>query len=993
MKLMKYSWLAALPMLFTACQDDEVVVENQQTDKLIYTLSANVGGESADSRAQIQLNNPLSGEEFFFWNEKDSFNLYQNVYNDEYNQVLSVFNISDDYTEPTQGAGLSATFHTKNPAFADMDYYAFYPGTIKLKANSVSLKFELPTSLDFRYVDVEEGWNTYFQNYMYMMAKGKFSDVENASVSFKHLCSLARITYINKTDSKKTLSQYGIQSTSGASGEFQKFGHDYRYYVHEDYGNVIGQGASVNMQTQGLSVEVGDTIDLYALFYPLAFAPDDTPIKLTMTDYYSRYTYLDLTVADFKAANPGDTAFVAGKRYWFKVTDTEDGLVWTKDYNKVNGISNVVIPSKTFSKALYEYLEHPDRMPGAVTFDADSCAVMKQSDADLVTKLVFNNYRGDNYEIYSLRGIENFSNLDTLECVYTGLAGALDLSQNTALKKVDVSANPGLTSLDVSTLENLIDLRYSEAAISSFEIPKAAVAKIQILHCGRLIDGPANYVPTNINSFISLTDLACYGQAFTLTDEGIKAQLTDLQCYDCGISTLDLTEYPKLRSLACYRNNLTQLVIPEGSVIGNLTCYGNKLTALDVTPLENSLYYLECGIQNIEGNMVLSMTTTQSEKWYDQTIGWLVKANGSNDRVFVNDSTLDTMVVISSTSLSLALKEYYDAKLDTNRVVLNETSHALMDKEFVEQVEVLDFENIKTTIATLNGIENFKSLRKLLCKNTALETIDLSYNTKLDTLHLTNDTALEMLTLNMENLKSLRISGFTALNYLDVSRCYGLTDFALANCARLEILQSSSTSAKVIEGVSSEIKAQLMELRCNYGSPAVLDLKEYPKLEILHCENNGLTSLELSNCPNLIEVMCDGNELTSLDASGLNALRMLFANKNQLTSLKVTDCANLKDVQCHTNKMTALDLSGCASLKMVLCGLQDNANNGKMYVKLHDSMKNMWNNAWSTDDYNEGVECVDTLPDGGDTGEEEEVLPPAATGGAGAGNFTNQGVF
>ena len=75
MNIKKYSWLAALPMIFTACQDD-VLVENQPQGQMIYSLSANVNGGNAKSRAQIQLNNPLSGEEFFYWNEKDSFLLY-----------------------------------------------------------------------------------------------------------------------------------------------------------------------------------------------------------------------------------------------------------------------------------------------------------------------------------------------------------------------------------------------------------------------------------------------------------------------------------------------------------------------------------------------------------------------------------------------------------------------------------------------------------------------------------------------------------------------------------------------------------------------------------------------------------------------------------------------------------------------------------------------------------------------------------------------------
>ena len=72
MKFIKYGWLAALPMIFTACQED-VLVKEQQQDK-IYTLSATMDRGSAMSRAQIQLGNQnAESGETFIWNENDSF--------------------------------------------------------------------------------------------------------------------------------------------------------------------------------------------------------------------------------------------------------------------------------------------------------------------------------------------------------------------------------------------------------------------------------------------------------------------------------------------------------------------------------------------------------------------------------------------------------------------------------------------------------------------------------------------------------------------------------------------------------------------------------------------------------------------------------------------------------------------------------------------------------------------------------------------------------
>ena len=178
---------------------------------------------------------------------------------------------------------------------------------------------------------------------------------------------------------------------------------------------------------------------------------------------------------------------------------------------------------------------------------------------------------------------------------------------------------------------NLTTLKYNETALTTLSIPEEAIPNITVLQFGRqpYIDNPvAVYVP-NINEFTSLTELACYGQEFTLTNPAIKAQLIDLQCYMCNMSELNLTEYSSLIGLTCYANNLTELVIPENSQITSLYCYGNKLTTLDVTPLGDKLNYLWCGAQ--ESELLLKLTESQKNRWNDPENGWYIDADINND--------------------------------------------------------------------------------------------------------------------------------------------------------------------------------------------------------------------------------------------------------------------------------------------------------------------------------------------------------------------------
>ena len=199
MKLNKYSWLAILPMIFTACQED-TLVENQQRDNKVYTLTANMEDGAAMSRAQIQLGKTTSGEELFFWNENDQFNLYLNG-----NTEPNVFTIANDYTEPYEGEQKKATFTTTTPVPIDEEYVAVYPSEVLMEDNSFN--FYINNTLNFNSgTDKIEIWASYLQQNMFMMANGKFEDPDNASVSFNHLCALIRVSYSNQSgDDRKAL--------------------------------------------------------------------------------------------------------------------------------------------------------------------------------------------------------------------------------------------------------------------------------------------------------------------------------------------------------------------------------------------------------------------------------------------------------------------------------------------------------------------------------------------------------------------------------------------------------------------------------------------------------------------------------------------------------------------------------------------------------------------------------------------------------------------
>jgi hypothetical protein len=100
-----------------------------------------------------------------------------------------------------------------------------------------------------------------------------------------------------------------------------------------------------------------------------------------------------------------------------------------------------------------------------------------------------------------------------------------------------------------------------------------------------------------------------------------------------------------------------------------------------------------------------------------------------------------------------------------------------------------------------------------------------------------------------------------------------------------------------------------------------LDVSRLRHLHTLSCDNCGLQELVLGpRHPKLSVISCAGNELTSLSLVGTPALRTLLCSGNQLTSLDLSVSALLFDVDCCMNRLTDIPgLSGAGLLRSLHC--------------------------------------------------------------------------
>ena len=858
MKLNKYIGLAAMAVAFSACQQDMLEGENMQNG--IYTLSGNMAGGAAMSRAQVVLGNTDGSKESFMWNDGDAFALYQNM-------EAHVFTISSNYNEISSENKKAASFTTTNPASAAR-YVAIYPADVVVEDDN-SAKFELQNVINFTNADTQAKqngvWRSYLMKNMFMMAKGTLQDGVTNVVNFEHLCAMARITYTNTTDEAQSIGSIRL-------GGEQNITTSMSYYIPNEYQNGSGSTNWYTVNTTGLTVAAGATTDFYIMFFPSGFG---TRLDIVL-NINSMEKAVSLDIADVVEANTGDEGFEAGKRYWFKLTGYKDRLIWSKDFT-----TNVVtIENPQLALALKDVLAEQDI---EVELDANTgYGKISEMDALSVRNLYFDWGR---YKLTTLDGIEHFKNLNYLYCngsklqeadlsqntaletLYVGYNNltALDLTNNVNLKRLQFSGNSELATAKIEQCVNLESLYFEDVPLKSLQISSSAKSKIYELAYSY------TEIPVDLNEYPKLTLIYSNGLGLKNLNHipsAIKKQLVNISVDDNALESLDMSEFPNLGTLRCNNNKLTSLDLTPVPSLKFLECTGNKIKKLDIKPL-TGLLSLNCG--NQQDNILLELILTDAQKgaW---NASW--KEDWGNENVYLEgEEILDETIIINNAQLSQALY----GVLGADKVSLNSDNYAVMNKADVEAVTALNFNNKGYTITSLAGIENFVNLDDLRCNSVGLVSCDLSKNT-----------ALKLLMLTGNNFQTLDLSSNVNLEVLYLEGCGNLTSVKLDNCTKLGFVTLYYSHSLTSFDVPN--KAALYSL--NYGNTQLqFNLSEYTGLTTLKCAGVGLESLDLSTLTKIKTLWCDHNSIEVLDVASLENLEDLRCgsqNNDIVLQLKLT---------------------------------------------------------------------------------------------------------
>lgn len=192
-----------------------------------------------------------------------------------------------------------------------------------------------------------------------------------------------------------------------------------------------------------------------------------------------------------------------------------------------------------------------------------------------------------NSNIADLSGIQNFINLETLNCS-NNLLTSLDLSKNINLNELSCS-NGNLTSLNVSSNPFLETLLCFESKLVSLDISK--------------------------NS--NLVTLWCWDNQLTSLDLTNNTKLETLDCENNELTNLDISKLLELTDLNCGYNQLVSLDVSNNVKIGILICNTNNINALDVSKLSD-LTEIICG-QNPLNYIDLSNNPIINSLWIGYT--------------------------------------------------------------------------------------------------------------------------------------------------------------------------------------------------------------------------------------------------------------------------------------------------------------------------------------------------------------------------------------
>ena len=423
----------------------------------------------------------------------------------------------------------------------------------------------------------------YMMKHMFMYATATIEGA-NSTLTFHHLCAMARVSYTNASGADQNISEVMVGTGTNCMNNSMTFNlKDNTYEVNDN-------SASVRLTFNDLTVASGRTVDFYLLFIPSGNSLGNSDVvRVRINDMEVTMPASDITSQKFEA----------GKRYWFNVMQTKaDGLIWKKDVAE-GVITNLELIAAVEEQNNISFIKDEN---GFVDVNANQEMIQK------VETLNFSNRNVDNTD-----WLKYFTELKELRLNNIGLR-SLDLSYNVKLEKLLCYSNY-LTELDLTNNKSLTfvscfnneleSLDVSEnLELESLYLTNNPLQALDVKNNTKLVSldfsGTVSYIDFSNN--LNLKDLDCSYSDLSILDVSMLSKLEFLWCNNINISSLDVSHNTALKELRCGNEKLTSLDVSKNIALEILSIAQSPITSIDVTNNTelHGLYCSECQLKELD---------------------------------------------------------------------------------------------------------------------------------------------------------------------------------------------------------------------------------------------------------------------------------------------------------------------------------------------------------------------------------------------------------
>lgn len=527
-------------------------------------------------------------------------------------------------------------------------------------------------------------------------------------------------------------------------------------------------------------------------------------------------------------------------------------------------------------------------------------------DKEIDTKEALNvtTIKCDGKSIYSLKGIEYFANLKTLDCSNNSVV-ELDLTQNTQLIEVKCFSN-SLVELKLDGLKNLFYLDCNTNSLTAID--------------------------TNTNP--ALTYYNCASNVIKALDVSNNTKLEKLYCHSCRLLTsLNIKNCGNLsylyllngnsncittnaqKTINISNSNLETLLIGEATKWEQATIQNNaKLNLLDVSEQR----YLKT--LTVSNNPALTQTLSQSCVSIKE-----IQCNGNSMM-----TTLNIEKCYALQNLNCANNALKELNISTNVALLDIdcSNNELSTMDMSNNLAIQTINCRDNQITTFN-INNCDALTDLDCSANEILQLNTQTNTSLKVLkcHSNRLASIDISTNNKLKTVSLYDNPYVTISLGNISRTYQSKSTFEQDCLLLNAELSNTTEVTINAPLITTINVSNNKLK-------TINLYECQSLNNLICSSNELSSLDVSHNTNLKELNMGDNPFISLDMSNTLLERLIYDN-GLLQSINVAGCERLEYLSCKSNRLTTIDVSDCIMLTKLEC-----SNNPLTAVHLGNSKVN-----------------------------------------------------